>query len=763
MCNDIDIKDLSTGDIAVWSPYSRRFVDEAHDLDGHWNRDDECWEFDGRDRERVEDLLHRVYGWNPEGTPTFDIRITGDEVPEDGNELVLLEDRVLAVRRFRDGKPRLTRGVIIADGRFPYSGGSHANPRVDAGSGVTLEVRGLTAEDIREMHELEYEFEIVRGDTALLDCPATPKPEPADTADAPADEPAELPEAARAALDRWSIGDPAGEPAVEPAETVVCAASTPGAPTLRLAVDEFDVAQATPEAEAVAMTIRAFDSTPMEDTEDGVEVRWSGNPAAGTAMPRTIRIRHIDLGRWAVQLPYRKPALRATLEAMPGVIRMRGLFYHIEPESLLPFAHAVRAAMPGVVVMAGTREQLMEAREAAAALTRRLAGDDLNVSDSTEEVNDNDNEGESVRDSAAGSGAGHQPRGGEMPAREHGADDRLAGETVGRGRVLGAPMGEGPADAGGPASRPAGPAEDVRRDGGPSVRVDGGRGASGPIGAPCGRPGFDDAGRMGAGDRASGAQPDELPYRMEGGDGMSDVFDELDDDWTDEDGYDRDGWRVERDPIPAEAEEPWVDVTGEPGAESMPYEDLFEYTRNQDWSLLGLTDAGGRFVMTEIEYRLCRRVNRDGESGGSFWESTGLEADIAGLLEAHPEFDLENVPDVDAIVWGLSDGPDWDADGVNLWRDVITADADAASAIVHRDAEDRSRGTALVAWYEDGETHVELIRARRAPYTPHRWSLDWRTRLELASAPLGGGTEEIARAAAETLADVDRAAWHLDD
>jgi hypothetical protein len=88
------------------------------------------WVFDSRDEERVRALARDIYGTDgsPDPGGTVSVRIRVDDVQgERGGRPARLYcfGRLIATRFGRDEEPRLADGVILIEGGFENSAGSH--------------------------------------------------------------------------------------------------------------------------------------------------------------------------------------------------------------------------------------------------------------------------------------------------------------------------------------------------------------------------------------------------------------------------------------------------------------------------------------------------------------------------------------------------------------------------------------------------------------------------------------------------------------
>jgi hypothetical protein len=134
--------------IWVTSPFHPEMVAQAPALGGHWESTPRIWVFDARDEQHVRDLLLAIYGTDGSGSvPTVTVRhrITGyGGLHDSAKQELWMLGRLVARRRFRDAPVQLGEGVIVAEGRFPGSGGSAKYPAI-GGDGVVLEIKDVPA------------------------------------------------------------------------------------------------------------------------------------------------------------------------------------------------------------------------------------------------------------------------------------------------------------------------------------------------------------------------------------------------------------------------------------------------------------------------------------------------------------------------------------------------------------------------------------------------------------------------------------------
>lgn len=142
MDNTIKMSVLSSGNIVVKSPYHPQFVEMARLCGGKWNPADCTWTFDGRDEQRVKEMLTTIYGTFGEQTDFVDIRL---EIDGMCSNPLFAAGRKIAERNSRDENVTLGNGVVVISGRFPSSAGSVKNPKLlNSTDGiVVLEVRDV--------------------------------------------------------------------------------------------------------------------------------------------------------------------------------------------------------------------------------------------------------------------------------------------------------------------------------------------------------------------------------------------------------------------------------------------------------------------------------------------------------------------------------------------------------------------------------------------------------------------------------------------
>lgn len=134
------------GKTSVSSPYHPDWPSEARALGGRWGGG--VWVFDSRDEERVRALAREIYGTDgsPDPGGTVSVRIDVDNVQgERGGQPARLYEfgRLIATRFGRDEEPRLADGVILIEGGFEDSAGSHNYIQLGPLDGAVVEVRDV--------------------------------------------------------------------------------------------------------------------------------------------------------------------------------------------------------------------------------------------------------------------------------------------------------------------------------------------------------------------------------------------------------------------------------------------------------------------------------------------------------------------------------------------------------------------------------------------------------------------------------------------
>lgn len=156
------------GKTLLSSPYNQKLVQDARQIGGRYNIRTRAWEFDERDRRRVERLAAKYFGYAPENTGKVTLHIKASDYVgdrEDGNKIILA-GRVIARRDSRDSPVKYADGVICYKGNFPKSAGSIASPRIFAyvyDPSPTLEVRNLP---VAALDVIDKPYTIVAGDPA---------------------------------------------------------------------------------------------------------------------------------------------------------------------------------------------------------------------------------------------------------------------------------------------------------------------------------------------------------------------------------------------------------------------------------------------------------------------------------------------------------------------------------------------------------------------------------------------------------------------
>lgn len=146
--------------LRVVSPYDKSFISKAKAIGGKWNSDFKVWEFDCRDKERVENLLGEVYGWiSPvnAGNEIVSVRVDLGQWKNESRAFAF--GREIARKPDRDNI-YLGSGVVVVEGVLQKRGGSQRNPCI-SNSGVIVEVRDIPVGALDLAQEQDIDFEVV--------------------------------------------------------------------------------------------------------------------------------------------------------------------------------------------------------------------------------------------------------------------------------------------------------------------------------------------------------------------------------------------------------------------------------------------------------------------------------------------------------------------------------------------------------------------------------------------------------------------------
>lgn len=152
--------------VHVATPYNPDFAPRAKEIGGRWNPDTKTWNFDPRDRDRVETILSDLFGYIAHTSgEKVTVRIKAQDhvgtSKRDGWDKVTFAGRIVAQRRSRDAVVDLGSGVVIVDGAFDRSAGSMQYPAITEGrTNVVLEIRDLPIEALENARD----YELVDGD-----------------------------------------------------------------------------------------------------------------------------------------------------------------------------------------------------------------------------------------------------------------------------------------------------------------------------------------------------------------------------------------------------------------------------------------------------------------------------------------------------------------------------------------------------------------------------------------------------------------------
>jgi hypothetical protein len=157
--DDVSIIELE-GMIFLVSPYAREFPKEAKRIGGLWDSERKAWRFDARDKSRVMELAREFWGYEP-GDDAQGVTVRIDPWRHLDEGVVRFAGRRIAWRPSRDAEVRLSKNVVVAEGRFMSSGGSASSPSIGIEperEPAVLEIRDLPATALS----------IVKQDTYLL-------------------------------------------------------------------------------------------------------------------------------------------------------------------------------------------------------------------------------------------------------------------------------------------------------------------------------------------------------------------------------------------------------------------------------------------------------------------------------------------------------------------------------------------------------------------------------------------------------------------
>lgn len=105
---------------------------------------DKVWVFDERDGDRVKNILEDIFGTHDsDSCVKVDVRLAFDEEIYAAKDALYLAGRQIARATGRDSCARIGEGVIVIEGKAPYSGGSAKNWATIVNPGTVLEIRDL--------------------------------------------------------------------------------------------------------------------------------------------------------------------------------------------------------------------------------------------------------------------------------------------------------------------------------------------------------------------------------------------------------------------------------------------------------------------------------------------------------------------------------------------------------------------------------------------------------------------------------------------
>lgn len=149
----MNIETTKNGQIAVYAPYNKSFIEFAHETDGKWNASDKSWMFDERDRSKVEDICVKLFNYVKAGDKTVTIQFPGTLLTHNNNAVELLGSKI-AYRPGRDSQVRLTDGLLLISGKFAYRGGSMKYPEVGDVEDLVFEYRNFPESRLSELDSI---------------------------------------------------------------------------------------------------------------------------------------------------------------------------------------------------------------------------------------------------------------------------------------------------------------------------------------------------------------------------------------------------------------------------------------------------------------------------------------------------------------------------------------------------------------------------------------------------------------------------------
>ncbi len=136
---------IEDGKIYVKSEYNSVFVKKARYIQGKWVSP--YWVFPEENKGEVKDLLLDAYGEadileEGEQKVTVELDLNEYEDRAASNEL-RFGNILLASRQYRDGYVKIADNVMVVNGGFESSGGSHKNPTVNPMNNTILRVKNV--------------------------------------------------------------------------------------------------------------------------------------------------------------------------------------------------------------------------------------------------------------------------------------------------------------------------------------------------------------------------------------------------------------------------------------------------------------------------------------------------------------------------------------------------------------------------------------------------------------------------------------------
>lgn len=148
----------------VYAPFNSDAITQYKTKGGKWNSSVNAWEFNAVDKDKIDELLDKIFGENgsEKEVEYVSLKLKGERICG-GYKDFILAGRKIIERKARDTEILLDKNVVLLSGKYYSSGGSVKNPRID-GDKVVILLRYFPKKLIDSISDkysqLEYEIDL---------------------------------------------------------------------------------------------------------------------------------------------------------------------------------------------------------------------------------------------------------------------------------------------------------------------------------------------------------------------------------------------------------------------------------------------------------------------------------------------------------------------------------------------------------------------------------------------------------------------------